>query len=348
MRAGVFDGHNDLLLRLWLKNSATAVSEFIDGEAEGQLDLPRMHDGGFMGGLFAVYVPSHVEGGGLHKSLNPPPYPAVAFGDAQKPAWDMVDIFDRLVREVPGKGFRHCLSAADIAAAKADGAIAAVLHMEGAETIGADLSGLDELYARGLRSLGPVWSRPNVFGHGVPFAWPSSPDTGPGLTEAGKALIKACNEKRILIDLSHLNEKGFWDVAGLSTAPLVASHSNAHALSPASRNLTDDQLRAIGKSGGIVGLNFAIDFLQNDGRLVENLPPDVLIRHVRHMIEVAGEDCVGIGSDFDGATIPTFMNDVSGLPKLVEAMVEAGFGTSLIAKITSENWLRVLKATWGK
>ncbi len=347
MILGVFDGHNDLLLRLWLKNSAAAVSDFIDGEAEGQLDLPRMHDGGFMGGLFAIYVPSHVEGGALHKSLNPPAYPAVAFADAQKPAWEMADIFDKLVREVPGKGFRHCLSVADIRSAKADGAIAGVLHMEGAEAIGADLSGLDEFYARGLRSLGPVWSRPNVFGYGVPFAWPSSPDTGPGLTDAGKALVKACNARRMVIDLSHLNEKGFWDVARLSTSPLVASHSNAHALTPSSRNLTDKQLRAIGESGGIVGLNFAIDFLQDDGRLVENIAPAVMVRHVQHIIDVAGEDCVGIGSDFDGATIPEFIHDVSGLPRLVEAMVEAGFGTELIAKITSENWLRVLQATWG-
>lgn len=345
---GVFDGHNDLLLRLWLKNSAAAVSQFIDGEAEGQLDLPRMHDGDFIGGLFAIYVPSHVEGGGLHKSLNPPPYPSVAFADAQKPAWEMVDIFDKLVRDVPGKGFRHCLSVADIRTAQADGAIAAVLHMEGAETIGADFSGLDALYARGLRSLGPVWSRPNQFGHGVPFAWPSSPDTGPGLTDAGKALIMSCNEKRIVVDLSHLNEKGFWDVARLSTAPLVASHSNAHALSPSSRNLTDAQLRAIGKSRGIVGLNFAIDFLQDDGRLVENITPEVMIKHLRHMIDIAGEDCVGIGSDFDGATIPEFIEDVSGLPRLVAAMEKVGFGKDLIAKVSRENWLRVLKETWGE
>ena len=343
----IFDGHNDLLLRLWLKNSASAVSDFIDGEDEGQLDLPRMHDGGFMGGLFAVFVPSHVDSGVLHRNLNPPPYPPVDFNAAQRPAWEMIDLFDRLVREVPGKGFRHCLSVSDIRSAQSDGAIAAVLHMEGAETIGAGLEGLDELYARGLRSLGPVWSRPNHFAEGVPFAWPSSPDTGPGLTAAGKALIKACNSKRILIDLSHLNEKGFWDVAGLITAPLVASHSNVHALSPSSRNLTDEQLRAIGKSGGIVGFNFAVDFLQDDGRLNSAISPHVVVKHLRHMVEVAGEDCVGIGSDLDGATIPEFINDVSGLPKLVAAMVEAGFGDELITKITRENWLRVLKATWG-
>jgi len=136
-------------------------------------------------------------------------------------------------------------------------------------------------------------------------------------------------------------------VVQISTAPLVASHSNAHALTPSSRNLTDAQLRAIGKSRGIVGLNFAIDFLQDDGRLVENIAPQVMVRHLQHMIDIAGEDCVGLGSDFDGATIPEFISDVAGLPRLVAAMEQAGFGPALIAKITRENWLRVLKETWG-
>ena len=100
-------------------------------------------------------------------------------------------------------------------------------------------------YRPGLRSLGPVWSRPNIFGHGVPFAWPRSPDTGPGLTPAGRDLIKACNKLRVMIDLSHLNEQGFWDVARLSSAPLVATHTCVHAICPSTRNLTDRQLDAI-------------------------------------------------------------------------------------------------------
>ncbi len=343
----IFDGHNDLLLRLWQKNPATAVSDFINGRPEGQLDLPRMHDGGFCGGFFAMFAPPLTTKGALHDTLNPPPYSAVDPVGARKSAWEMVDIFDSLVREVPNQGFRHCLTVADIQSALSNGAIAAILHIEGAEAIGPDLTELDEFYARGLRSIGPLWSRPNVFGHGVPFAWPSTADTGPGLTDAGKALIKACNAKRILVDLSHLNLKGFWDVAKLTTSPLVATHSNVHALSPSSRNLTDDQIRAIGESKGMVGLNYAIDFLQNDGSLSRSIPQERLIRHLEHMIRIAGEDSVGLGSDFDGANIPEFMQDVSGLPKLVQAMERAGFGKKLISKITHENWLRVLNLTWG-
>jgi microsomal dipeptidase-like Zn-dependent dipeptidase len=131
-----------------------------------------------------------------------------------------------------------------------------------AEAIDPNFELLDVLYAAGLRSLGPVWSRSNAFGHGVPFLCPSSPDTGPGLTDVGKELTRACNRLRILIDLSHLNERGFWDVAAISKAPLVATHSNAHALSPHSRNLTDKQLTAIGETGGMVGVNFATSYLR--------------------------------------------------------------------------------------
>ncbi|MEY8840506.1 dipeptidase, partial [Cribrihabitans sp. XS_ASV171] len=119
------------------------------------------------------------------------------------------------------------------------GRMAAIFHIEGAEAIDPDLHMLDVFHAAGLRSLGPVWSRPTLYGHGVPFRFPSGPDTGAGLTDLGLRLVRRCNELGIMLDLSHLNEAGFWDVARQSSAPLVASHSNAHAICPHSRNLTD-------------------------------------------------------------------------------------------------------------
>jgi membrane dipeptidase len=341
----IFDGHNDVLLRLWLKNSAKAVSRFIDGGDGGQLDLPRMHDGGMVGGLFAIYTPSHENF--AHDDLNPPPYSKVSRDAAWAATCDMADILYALEREVPNNGFRVCISAADIRAVVARGGIAGVFHIEGAEAIGPKLEGLHDLYAMGLRSLGPVWSRPNVFGHGVPFAFPSTPDTGDGLTEAGRDLVRECNQLKIMLDVSHLNQKGFWDLAKLTDAPLVASHSNVHVLSCASRNLLDDQIKAISESGGLIGLNYALDFLQNDGKLHPDLPASEMIRHIDHLLRVAGEDCVGLGSDFDGASVPAFIGDVSGVPRLVAAMVEAGYRPELISKITSENWLRVLEKSWG-
>ena len=257
----------------------------------------------------------------------------------------MASLLFRIERESQGR-LRVCRTVGDIESCLADDVLAAVLHIEGAEAIDANFELLDVLYAAGLRSLGPVWSRPNAFGHGVPFRCPSPPDTGPGLTELGKALIGACNRLRILIDLSHLNERGFWDVAAISNAPLVATHSNAHAISPHSRNLTDRQLAAIGQSGGFVGVNFASSFLRPDGRQDKDTPLDLMIQHIEHMLEHAGEDGVGLGSDFDGATIPAELGDAAGLQNLVQAMRKRGFKTPLIEKLCFRNWLRVLGRTW--
>src|SRR5213076_3622570 len=134
--------------------------------------------------------------------------------------------------------------------------VTAIVHFEGADPLAPDLSDLHRWYERGLRSVGLVWSRPNAFAEGVPFRFPSSPDTGPGLTAAGRDLVRACNRLGILVDLSHINEQGFWDVARLSAAPLVATHSAAHSLCPSTRNLTDKQLEAIKASEGMVGLTF--------------------------------------------------------------------------------------------
>jgi membrane dipeptidase len=221
-----------------------------------------------------------------------------------------------------------------------------VLHLEGAEAIDPDLEALEQWYAAGLRSLGPVWSRPNAFAHGVPFASPATPDIGPGLTRRGTALIAACAELGVLVDLSHLNEAGFWDVARLEAGPLVASHSGAHALCPSSRNLTDAQLDAIGASGGLVGIVFAVPFLRPDFAEAPDTPIALIAEHARYVAERAGAEHVALGSDFDGATIPAPLGDVAGLPKLVAALRDAGFDEAETAAICWHNWRRVLDAWW--
>jgi len=225
--------------------------------------------------------------------------------------------------------------------------LVAVLHLEGAEAIAPDCSNLETWYEAGLRSIGPVWSRPNAFGHGVPFAFPSGPDTGPGLTGAGRELVRRCNELGIVVDLSHLNEQGFWEVAKRSTAPLVASHSNAHALCPCSRNLTDRQLDAIRESGGLVGLNFAVGFLRADGRDDADTPLEAAAEHLDHLVSRLGIDGVGIGSDFDGCTVPAPIRDAAGLPRLFELLRARGWDEPSLKKLAHENWLRVLERTWG-
>ncbi len=288
-----FDGHNDALLRLFMREGADAPHAFIDGGRKGQLDLPMAVEGGFAGGLFAIFVPSPKaapsptapkdDAGPVSGTAPGAPMPPPDLTTAQAAVFSMASILARIEREANGR-VRICRTVEDIRHCMDAGVLAAVLHIEGAEAIDPKLETLDVLHQAGLRSLGPVWSRPNAFGHGVPFRLPSSPDTGPGLTDLGKDLIRACNRLNILIDLSHLNEKGFWDVAELSDAPLVATHSNAHVLSTHSRNLTDRQLKAIGETNGMVGVNYAVSFLRTDGRQDRDTPVELIIDHVEHML----------------------------------------------------------------
>jgi membrane dipeptidase len=339
----VFDGHNDVLLRL---HEAQGARDFFAESSEGHLDLPRARRGGFGGGLFAVFLPGEQD--------HEPSEPVVPYSHplsrpvnpvtARETADSLVHLLFRLESEADG-GLRVVLSAHELERCLAEGAVGAVLHFEGAEPI-REVGDLEVLHERGLRSLGLVWSRPNAYGEGVPFRFPGSPDTGPGLTPAGRELLRACNRLGILVDLSHLNLRGFFEVASLSDRPLVASHSNAHALCPSTRNLIDEQLDAVRDSGGIVGINFAVGFLREDGLLEAETPLATVVRHVDYLVERMGIDHVGFGSDFDGAKVPKAIGDVAGLPALLDALASRGYDEDALRKLAHENWLRVLRATW--
>ena len=346
----VFDGHNDFLLKLYLSGEPSPEKLFLEGNQKTHIDLPRARAGGFAGGFFAIFPPpvrneTPDKPRARHDAEAQLP-PDLSRPDALASTLAMAAILFRLER-ASGGALSVCRSAADIRAAMERKSIAALFHIEGAEALDEGLDLLEVLHAAGLRSLGPVWSRKNIFAEGVPFRFPSSPDTGPGLTDAGRRLVKACNRLGILVDLSHLNEKGFRDVAALSDAPLVATHSNVHALCPHARNLTDWQLGAIRDSGGMVGLNFATSFLREDGQMNRETDLAIMVRHIEALIERLGEDHVGLGSDFDGAIIPGEIGDVAGLPKLIDAMAAHGFGRELIEKIAWRNWLSVLERTIG-
>lgn len=342
----VFDGHNDTLQRR-LNDPSWSFGERHD---DGHLDLPRAREGGFAGGFFAVFPPTDVDPDTIrehereedgHRRL--PPAPPLQLGDAIGPTYALSSHLFELER---AGWVRIVRSVADIRTAFEDDVLAAIWHFEGAEALAGGVEGL-ELYVRaGLRSLGLVWSRANAYGYGVPFDFPGSPDTGPGLTVAGRELVAECNRLKVMIDLSHLNARGFWDVAELSDAPLVATHSNAHAVCPSPRNLTDDQLEAIRDSDGMVGLNFAVGFLRPEGGRDAATPLDVAVRHIDHLVATLGIDRVGLGSDFDGATIPEAIGDVTGLPQLFDALREHGYGEDDLEKIAHRNWLAVLERTW--
>lgn len=351
----VFDGHNDTLLSLYAPRDGEHRTFFTQSEA-GHIDFPRAQLGGLAGGLFAMFTRSAAAptadadkfpgttlnaSGGYSLPMGAPVDQAHALDETMA----MAALLLRLEREGEGK-VKMVRTAAELEKALADGVFAMVFHIEGAEAIDPNLNALEVLYAAGLRSLGLTWSRNNIFAHGVPFSFPQSPDIGPGLTAAGKALVRACNELGILIDMSHLNEKGFWDVAALSDAPLVASHSNVYALSNSARNLTDRQLDAVKESNGIVGLNFHCAFLREDGRADPETSLETLVRHVDYMVERMGIDHVGLGSDFDGAVMPASIRDAAGLPKLMEALAAAGYAERELRQIAYANWVRVLQHTW--
>jgi len=347
IQPAVFDGHNDVLLKLYKAGGASQAESFVTG-CDGHIDLEKARAGGFGGGFFAVYIPSPIDLDDKFEEMTKPQYDLplpepVELKEALPVALAQAAILFRL--EQLG-ALKICRTAAEIRDCLNDGTLAAIFHIEGAEAIDPDLAALELFYRAGLRSLGPVWSRPTIFGHGVPFRFPGDGDTGPGLTDAGVRLVQRCDQLGIMVDLSHLNEAGFWDVARQSTKPLVATHSNAHAICPHARNLTDRQLAAISDSDGMVGVNFAVAFLRDDGRMLDT-GLDQMLRHIDHLIEHLGETRVGLGSDFDGARVPSEIGTAAGLPNLRQAMIAHGYDDELLTRLCHANWLRVLEKTWG-
>lgn len=342
----VFDGHNDVLTQLRDSYGVSGAAAFLE-ETSFHIDSVKAVKGGFAGGFFAMWVDSPGEESFeamMLESQYDIPLPAqisqeLALGVVMEQAAILLKLQDLGALKV-------CQTAVELRSAISNGMLAAVMHLEGCEAIDENFHNLDVLYAAGLRSLGPVWSRSNIFGHGVPFRYPSNPDIGDGLTELGFELVRRCNKLGVLIDLSHLNEKGFNDVAKTSNAPLVATHSNVHSLCTHARNLHDGQLEIIKASNGMVGLNFACAFLREDGRMLSDVPIEQMLRHLDYLIEHLGEDGVGLGSDFDGATVPEAISSCAGLQVLVESMREHGYGETLISKLCFSNWMSVLERTW--
>ncbi len=342
----VFDGHNDTILPHYIPG--VEAKPFFEQSDKGHIDLPRAMGGGFGGGFFAIFPPPEqpvdfksLSTDEILKIMRVP----LSFPHSEKFGHLGIKTLHDLAANPEGN-FVIATSVGEIKSAFEQQNVAAVIHFEGAEPIAEDLSNLEEYYRKGLRSVGVVWSRPNAFGFGVPFKFPSSPDIGPGLTPAGQELIRACNRMGILIDLSHLNEKGFWDVEKTSDAPLVASHSCVHEICPMPRNLTDKQLDAIKNSQGLVGLNFGVEFIRRDGARKRETPISEMVDHIRYVADRIGVEHIALGSDFDGAQVSSELKDVAGLPKLLSALSQNGFDADAIIKIAHDNWFRVLKQTW--
>lgn len=349
----IFDGHNDTVLSL-----AQTGRSFFERTAVGHIDLPRAREGGLGGGFFAVYIRDP----GVPEAAVTDPAGAEAvlraYGDeknwpepmaleyAQSAALGYLGRLLALEQASEGR-VRIVRTAAELEHCLDTGIFAIVLHLEGAEPLDPEGHALEVFYAAGLRSVGLTHARRNRFAQGVPFKFPHPPDTGPGLTELGRRLVRQLNRRRVMIDLSHITERGFWDVAAISDAPLVATHSNAYALTPSPRNLTDRQLDVIRDSGGVVGVNFHVGFLRADGGRDRNTPIRRLVEHIDYLVERMGIDGVAFGSDFDGAIVPAEIGDAAGLPRLMAALAARGYSGEDLRKLAHANWVRVLRRTWG-
>ncbi|MEB3754363.1 dipeptidase [Acinetobacter sp. MD2(2019)] len=351
MQPLIFDGHNDALTRLWLSDAADPVAAFLNGGLATEMDLPRCQQAHFLGGMFAVFIPpfAYVKQHHPNKIVD---LNATEFSRAemQQIVQQQIALLHDLVARSQQQ-LQLCTTVDQIKNCQNNKQIAIVMHMEGAEALDANLFLLDDWYAAGLRSIGALWNRTSLFGHGLNASFPHSPNTGEGLTRLGKQLITKAAQLNMVVDVSHMNEAAFWDSAEILAQcdqPVVATHSNAHALCPQARNLTDSQLAAIAASQGMVGVNFDTAFLRADGQRNKYTSIDVLLDHIEYLMQKLGETRVGFGSDFDGGCLSDEIGDVTGLQKIVSKMQQRGYTNRLIEQICKDNWFNVLARIWKK
>jgi len=246
----------------------------------------------------------------------------------------MADRFHREI-ECNKQDIEVALKYEDIITNIANGKISAFLTIEEGGSLKGDLSNLRNFYRLGVRLLTLTWNYPNELG----FPNCREEYSTLGITSFGEQVVNEMNRLGMIIDVSHLSDQGFYDVARLSSKPFVASHSNARQITNHSRNLTDDMIKALADKGGVMGINFARDFLgSQDISRVEDM-----IRHIKHIYKVGGIDVLAVGSDFDGISPELEIQDFSEMGKLVSALESHNFSTEDIDKICFKNALRVIK-----
>ena len=311
----IIDGHIDVLHALekqW-RNFHEEPAE--DHFTRGQVDLPRMRKGNVLGAFFAVY-------------------PAVNEFYIKKG----VDSWFNLVEDEKNE-LIHVKKVEDFDRCKNGNKIGAILHFEGSGGIDSEFHNLRNYYRLGLRSMGLSWTNINKFATGVRMIEER------GLTSEGKELVDEMERLGIIIDVSHLNIKSFWDVVDKVTKPIIASHSNSFALCDDPRNLKDDQIKSIGELNGTIGVNFCVPFLSKDKKKDE-ITFDIIKQHIDRIVDIAGIKHVSFGSDYDGAPVPDIVEDISYYPKLVDYLEEYGYTKQELELITHKNFLRVMKEVW--
>jgi membrane dipeptidase len=309
---------------------------------EGETDLPRLIESGITGVFMSAYV-------------DPEKW---TFGSSDR-SWAQVQVYLDSIHSFARRHPRELVfatTAADVRAAKRDGRVAILIGVEGGHAIENSLDNLRELHRRGVRYMTLTWN------NGTTWAGAAAGLNGTrmgGLTEQGRAIVREMNRLGILVDISHVSDSTFYDAVATSTYPVIASHSSARALNPHRRNLSDDQLRAVARNGGVVNVNFysvfidptflrQADSLAGNDVAIRALPrPSLatLLDHFEHIIRVAGIDHVGLGSDFDGVggLLPAGMDDVTRLPLIAQGLLERGYSEQDIKKVLGGNMLRVME-----
>ena len=316
------DMHCDTLMLAWMKKQR----EIFD-QPEMMVDVKRLRAGGCKAQFFAIFMPSPgmKERMGL-KNFNDDEYIDTLRG-----------IFSATLEENPD-WVAQARSLADIHANERAGKVSAILTMEDGRSVDGSMEKLERYYDAGVRVIGLTWNQANCFGS------PNSRDSAvmqQGLTAFGKDAIVRMNELGMGIDVSHLSDGGFWDVAHLTKKPFFATHSNCRSLNPHPRSMTDEMIRALADKGGVMGVNFCPSFLIGDTDN-ERMTSDMLIAHLRHMIRVGGEDCAAIGTDFDGMGGDLEIASADQMPQLFVALEKAGFTPREIEKIAFGNAERVI------
>lgn len=328
----VIDMHNDL--------PSKALDDGYDPDvrhtpAEGHTDLPRLVDSGITAQFLAAWVDA--------------PYAQRQPDESFARAMRAIDWIHAFVQRHP-RQLALATTAAEVRQAKREGKVAICIGVEGGHAIEHSLDKLRELHRRGARYLTLTWN------NGNPWAGSSIGVNGTrtgGLTAFGREVIRELNRLGMLVDLSHVSDETFFDAIAVSTLPVIASHSSARALSDHPRNLSDEQLRAIARSGGVANVNFYPRFLDTRFReAMEAGRPDcaptplaVLIDHIDHAVAVAGVDHVGLGSDFDGiSATPAGMEDVTAFPRLAQCLLDRGYDETAVTRILGGNMLRVMEA----
>jgi membrane dipeptidase len=288
---------------------------------QGQLDFPRMREGGATLQFFSCWVePEYKPERALARQL--------AYFDA---------FYQELERDPEVVPVTDLAGLSTLLAVP--GRIGGVLSIEGAEAVGEDPALVRTMYRLGVRLMSLTWNQRNQLADGA-----GEEPGGGGLSRAGRRIVQEMNRIGMIVDVSHIAEAGFWDVLEVSTSPPIASHSNCKALNPHRRNLSDAQIRALAERGGIQGITFVRQFLGGSEDMAE------VVRHLLHHLEVVGDDRhVGLGSDFDGVEEPVpGLEDVTKLPALADALSAAGLPDETVARILGGNYIRFLQQFWSQ